>query len=64
MIAMIGSFLGLQASLAAMVLGSVGGSLIGIAYILIRRKNRRTFQLPYGTYIAFGTVLFVIVRGL
>ena len=64
MIAMIGSFVGLQASLAAMVIGSIGGSMIGMVYILIRKKDWRTFQLPYGTYIAFGTVLFVLVRGL
>lgn len=64
MIAMIGSFLGIQAGLAAMVVGSIFGSVIGVAYILLQRKDWHTFRLPYGTYIAIGTLAFVVARGL
>jgi leader peptidase (prepilin peptidase)/N-methyltransferase len=58
MIATVGAFLGLQSTLAALVISSVLGVVLGTGYILLSRRDF-TYQLPYGTYIAIGTLGYV-----
>ncbi len=60
MIATVGSFLGLQSTLAALVISSIAGAVFGTAHILLTRRDF-TYQLPYGTYIALGTIGYVLL---
>src|SRR5437588_7802210 len=58
MMAMAGAFLGVQRALLAILVGSLLGSLIGIAVIAIGRKGR-DFELPFGTFLGAGAMLVV-----
>ena len=48
---MVGSFLGLQFTLTAMLLGSLAGSIISLLYIWAARKDAATYQLPFGSFL-------------
>lgn len=62
MIAMIGAFLGLAGALQTMVLGSAVGAVVGLAYIVVARKNWRTYLIPFGTFLG-AAGLFVALYG-
>jgi leader peptidase (prepilin peptidase)/N-methyltransferase len=47
----IGAFLGLQATLETLLLGSITGSVVSVLYIWIARKDPSTYQLPFGTFL-------------
>lgn len=51
LMAMIGAFLGWQGAVGVVLLGSLGGSLVGILMLLLRRASRRTL-LPFGSFLA------------
>ena len=55
MMAMIGAFLGWKLMILTVILGSFGGSLIGLALIAIGKGDRKT-QLPFGTFLALAAV--------
>lgn len=57
LLAAIGAFLGLESGLLALLIGAVSGSAIGIAYILWRRKDAATYELPFGSFLCFGAVI-------
>jgi leader peptidase (prepilin peptidase)/N-methyltransferase len=58
MMAMAGAFLGVQRALLTILLGSLLGSIIGVAVIAIGRKGR-DFELPFGTFLGAGAMLVV-----
>ena len=51
LIAMVGAFLGIRGALLTLMAGSLLGSIIGLAWIAIGRKDAGTFQLPFGTFL-------------
>ena len=51
LLAEIGAFLGLRATLLTLVIASVAGSLIGGAYILLTRKPAESYELPLGSFL-------------
>jgi leader peptidase (prepilin peptidase)/N-methyltransferase len=53
MLAMIGAFLGWKLTLVALLLASVGGSVIGLLLIATRRGDMK-YALPFGTFLALG----------
>jgi leader peptidase (prepilin peptidase)/N-methyltransferase len=53
MLAMIGAFLGWKLTLVALMLASVGGSVIGLLLIATRRGDMK-YALPFGTFLALG----------
>jgi leader peptidase (prepilin peptidase) / N-methyltransferase len=57
MMAMIGAFLGLQRTLATLIIASVTGSIVGLVYILVARKDWREYPLPFGTFIGAAALL-------
>jgi leader peptidase (prepilin peptidase) / N-methyltransferase len=61
MILMVGSFLGLQGSLLTLIFGSVAGSVIGIAYVKLTRRDMASYELPFGTFLAFGGIAVTLV---
>jgi leader peptidase (prepilin peptidase) / N-methyltransferase len=56
LIAMVGSFLGLQGALLTLILGSVSGSIIGMAYIKLAGKDANTYELPFGTFLGIAAL--------
>ena len=61
MMLMVGSFLGLQRTLLTMILGSVVGSIIGLAYVKIARKDMATYELPFGTFLGCGAIAVTLL---
>jgi len=57
MVAMMGAFLGVQNTLLVLILGSLGGSLIGLAYIFLAKKDAATYQLPFGSFLGAAAIL-------
>ena len=57
MIAMIGAFLGLEGVLMTLMLGSILGAIVGLAYILITRKNAATYELPLGAFLGLAALV-------
>ncbi len=56
MLGMIGAFLGLRQSLLVMLLGSLIGSVAGLLYIRLARKDPATYELPYGTFLGIAAL--------
>jgi len=51
MIAMLGAFLGLEEALLILCVAGFFGSIVGILYIVIAKKDWSTYELPYGSFI-------------
>jgi len=60
MIAMIGAFLGLQATLLTLIAGSLLGSVVGLIYTAINRKDWRTQELPFGSFLGVAALLVAV----
>ena len=56
MLAMIGAFLGWKAVLVTLVLSSFSGAIIGVMLLSAQRGGMK-FALPFGTFLAIGTVI-------
>jgi len=56
MVAMFGAFLGLQGALFTMIVGSVLGSVIGILYIFILKKDAASYELPFGSFLGVAAL--------
>lgn len=54
LVAMVGSFLGLTAAMTTMLLGSVAGAVVGVAYILAAGKKFSEYELPFGTFLGLA----------
>jgi len=67
MIAMIGAFLGLKAALLTLIVASLAGAIVGLAYIFVTGKDASTYELPFGSFLGaaalavamFGDVVVV-----
>ena len=57
MVAMLGAFLGLMNALAAILVACVLGSILGIAWIWLRKHSARQYELPFGSFLAAGALL-------
>jgi leader peptidase (prepilin peptidase) / N-methyltransferase len=58
MMLMAGAFLGAKRTLLTIFAGSLLGSVIGVIFILARRKDS-TYELPFGTFLGVGAILVV-----
>ena len=58
MMAAVGAFLGLKRTIMTVLVGSLLGSVIGIALIAISKKGR-DYELPFGTFLGAGALLVV-----
>jgi len=61
MVAMIGAFAGFQGTLLTLIVGSILGSVIGLAFILIGGKDAATYPLPFGSFLAVGALIVSLV---
>jgi leader peptidase (prepilin peptidase) / N-methyltransferase len=62
MLAMIGAFLGLYGTLLTIIVGSLVGSIAGLAYIKAAGKDPATYHLPFGSFLG-AAALFTAVMG-
>ena len=58
MMLMAGAFLGAKRTLLTIFAGSVLGSVLGLLFILARRKDSE-YELPFGTFLGLAAVLVV-----
>ena len=56
MMLMAGAFLGLKRTLLTILAGSVLGSVLGLAFMLARRKGS-DYELPFGSFLGMAAVL-------
>lgn len=63
MIAMIGAFLGFQGAFQALIFGSILGSVTGLIYIWITRKDASTYELPFGLFLGVTALGLALLRG-
>jgi leader peptidase (prepilin peptidase)/N-methyltransferase len=56
MMLMAGAFLGLKRTLLTILAGSVLGSVLGLAFMLARRKGT-DYELPFGSFLGMAAVL-------
>ncbi len=57
---LMGVFLGMDDDLLACLIGSIAGSVLGMAYILWKRKGW-SYELPFGSFLCFGAVLAPLI---
>jgi leader peptidase (prepilin peptidase)/N-methyltransferase len=56
MMLMAGAFLGLKRTLLTILVGSVLGSVLGLAFMLARKKES-DYELPFGSFLGMAAVL-------
>ncbi len=56
MMLLLGAFLGVERLITAVFLASLSGLLVGLWFIVFRRKTLR-FALPFGTFLALGATV-------
>ena len=61
MIAMIGAFLGLRWALLTLITASLVGSIGGLAYIFIAKKDASTYELPFGSFLGIAALAVAIL---
>jgi len=60
MLAMIGAFLGWRMTLLTLIVGSLSGSIVGVALIASGRGHRKS-MLPFGCFLAVGAAVAATV---
>lgn len=60
LLAMIGAFLGWEAILPTLFLGSLAGTVVGIPLMIYQKAGRR-FALPFGPFLSLGAVLYLFI---
>jgi len=61
LVGMVGAFLGLEGALLTMVLGSIAGSILGLAYVKLAGKDAGTYELPFGTFLSAAGLAIAII---
>jgi leader peptidase (prepilin peptidase)/N-methyltransferase len=59
MMAMVGAFLGAPLALLTIMLGSLLGAVIGVAFIRFAGKSRE-YELPFGTFLGLSGIIAVL----
>jgi len=59
--AMIGSFLGLQNALLALLIGALSGSVLGYLFIKLAGKDPASYELPFGSFIGAAALAVALV---
>ena len=61
---LLGAFLGVEDGVQALLIGSIAGSVIGVVYILMARKDAATYWLPLGSFLCVGGAILPLVHRL
>ena len=57
-----GIFLGVEKGVSALLFAAVAGSVTGLLYIVIKRKNAATYELPFGSFICAAAGLLPLLK--
>ncbi|MDZ7640147.1 MAG: prepilin peptidase [Bryobacterales bacterium] len=57
MLATLGAFLGLQGAMLSLMAASVAGTLLGVGYMMVARKDFATYELPLGSFLGIAGLL-------
>ena len=57
MVAMIGAFQGVAPALMTVFLGCIGGTVLGMSYIYLAKKDFSTYELPFGSFLGVAAIL-------
>lgn len=63
LIACIGLVIGLEAILSVIYLSFLAGSIIGIIFIILKKKNMKSY-LPFAPFIAIATIMYLTINPL
>jgi leader peptidase (prepilin peptidase) / N-methyltransferase len=58
LLAMVGAFFGPEAAIYTIFVGSLFGSIFGVA-IIVMQGQKVSHPIPFGPYLAVGTVLYL-----
>ncbi len=61
LLAAIGSFLGPWGVLITLTIGSIAGSVVGVALLMAGKGSRETLKLPFGAFLAVAALLMMLV---
>lgn len=61
---LLGVFLGLEDGVRALLIASIAGSVIGVLYVLITRRDASTYWLPFGSFLCAAGAILPLLRGL
>ncbi len=59
MIGMMGAFYGLSPTLLAILAGSLGGSVISLAFLYLAKKDAGSYELPFGSFLGIASLLVI-----
>ncbi len=57
MMLLVGAFLGLKRTFLTVLFGSLLGSMVGILFIKLARKDARNYELPFGSFLGLAAML-------
>jgi leader peptidase (prepilin peptidase)/N-methyltransferase len=60
MIAMIASFLGLEGALLTLIAASLVGSIGGLLFIWLAKKDASTYELPFGSFLGLAAMAVAV----
>ena len=60
MMLLVGAFLGLKRTLLTILAGSLLGSLLGLLFILVRKKDS-SYELPFGSFLGTAALIMVFL---
>jgi leader peptidase (prepilin peptidase)/N-methyltransferase len=63
MMAMVGAFMGWKGVFLTTLIGSLAGSLVGIALMIFKGKGRKT-KIPFGPFLAAGSLVTLFFGGM
>ncbi|MFH2093529.1 MAG: prepilin peptidase [Pseudomonadota bacterium] len=59
LLAMIGAATGIKGVFFTIFIGSLFGTIIGLAIMAFTRRTDSKFKIPFGPFLSFGTVLYI-----
>ena len=62
MVAAVGAFLGIRGALQTLIVGSLLGSVIGIIYIKLAKKDHSSYELPFGSFLGLAAIVLSLAR--
>ncbi len=61
---LLGIFLGVGDGVRALLIASIAGSIIGVVYLLVTRKDAATYWLPFGSFLCAGGAILPLIHRL
>lgn len=62
MMGAIGAFLGVHGAFQTIILASLVGSVVGLVYIKVTKKDFSSYELPFGTFLGLTALVLAFLR--